>query len=503
MSTPLTALLSRTVRLSTRSAGTHLLRALLAGLVLLTLAMTSTASARFSAAGLYLLGTIAYWSAAFITLAGIGQFCSAITEEKEEQTIGLLRMAGLRPLALLLAKSSARFFDALMLFAVMLPFAMLAVTLGGVAVQQVLACAVALGSYIFLLANLGLVLSVLRPTTQAASGLMVLVLLATQVPPLMFWTVPGFAWLRDCTVWYRLSEILATGYGGDLFALQSVASLVGGVLLFGLALLLFERCVADDEAQAPPRLSARATARLRLFGMSRAPAGLRAVIWKDFHFACGGRAMALIKPVMMGLLIAGALAWYSLMGRGSVVEDGLHTIGVTTQFVALLWLVLEIAMHLSRLFAMEVRWQTLTGLLALPYSARELAYAKLGAALLALLPACGVLGLGILLAPSAFFTGAGEMLGNWGGWTTLAIVLFFWNACAWLSLVLRRGALIAAIGLVIGVQFVHSFVIMLMFSTIGRGGLELFQIIAILVYAVPAVVMHAAIARRMMSKGAQ
>ena len=104
-------------------------------------------SSRYGAAGLHLLSTLAFCSAGFITLAGLSLFSSVIAEEKEEQTIGLLRMAGLRPLAILFAKCGARLLDVMLLIGVLVPFALLAVTLGGVSATQVMACIVALGAY--------------------------------------------------------------------------------------------------------------------------------------------------------------------------------------------------------------------------------------------------------------------------------------------------------------------------------------------------------------------
>ncbi len=502
MSTPTTALLARTVRLSTRGWGTHATRMVLGVVVLFTLATTTTFSARFGAAGLHLLGSIAWWSALFITLAGIGLFCSAITEEKEEQTIGLLRMAGLRPVAILLAKSTARFYDAVMLFAILLPFTMLAVTLGGVSTTQVLAIAIALAAYIFLLANLGLLLSVLRPTTQSASGMMVLVLILFYVVPMFFWSYPLGRFINEATVWFRIQEILTTGYSGGVFSLQLWASLGLGIGAFVVSLLLFDRCVRDEDAQAPERMSVRANSRLRLFGVSRAPAGIAAVTWKDFHFGCGGRTMSMVKPLMMLSLVGiGFIIFQTAFGNLEI-----KNVGITIQLIALLCLVFEFAIHLSKIFAQEVRGETLTGLLSLPYSAAELTYAKLRAALLAMLPAMGVLVLGICMAPEEFFKGASEILKESGGWMVIFMIVFFWHACAYLSLTLRRSPLIAALGLVIGIQFLYwMFAAMVLFSSMGRSSSNenpaLF--VLMLIYAIPSIFMHAAIARRLVIKGAQ
>jgi hypothetical protein len=505
MSTPTTALLARTVRLSTRGWGTHATRMVLGVVVLFTLATTTTFSAFFGAAGLHLLGSIAWWSALFITLAGIGLFCSAITEEKEEQTIGLLRMAGLRPVAILLAKSTARFYDAVMLFAVLLPFTMLAVTLGGVSTTQVLAIAIALAAYIFLLANLGLLLSVLRPTTQSASGMMVLVLILFYVVPMFFWSYPLGRFINEATVWFRIQEILTTGYSGGVFSLQLWASLGLGIGAFVVSLLIFDRCVRDEDAQAPERMSVRANSRLRLFGVSRAPAGIAAVTWKDFHFGCGGRTMSMIKPLMMLTLVGVYFMVINIMGFSSQFAsvEAKH-VGISLQFIALLWLVFEFAIHLSKIFAQEVRGETLTGLLSLPYTAAELAYAKLRAALLAMLPAIGVLVLGICMAPDEFVKGASEMLTNTAGWMVIFMIVFFWHACAYLSLTLRRSPLIAALGLVIGIQFLYwMFAAMVLFSSMGRSSGDAAQFVLILIYAIPSIFMHTAIARRLVIKGAQ
>lgn len=503
MSAPMTALLARTVRISTRGAATHFARMLLGSLVLLTLATTATLSAMFGAAGLHLLANIVWWSAGFITLLGIGLFCSAITEEKEEQTIGLLRMAGLRPLAILLAKSTARFYDAVMLFAILMPFALLAVTLGGVSVMQVLACAIALAAYTFLLANMGLLMSVLRPTTTAASGLMALLLIVTHLVPWLFWSNPLGRILSESSIWHSLTVILSTGYSGGLVSLQTWTNVGGGVLFFVLSLLLFERCVHDDESQAPERQTVRANSRLRLFGMSRPTSGIAAVVWKDFHFGCGGRLMLLIKPLVLFAMI-GTVLYFS--HRFDSYFEWTH-IGVTAQFIALLWLVLEFALHLSRLFAQEVRWQTLTGLLSLPYSAGQLAYAKVRSALLAMLPTCGVLGLGIVLAPQEFFHGADSFLTSFAGWTTLAMVVFFWHTCAYLSLILRRSPFIAAIGVVLGIQFVFWMLISLfVFALFSRGGggsgMEAIQALQLVFFAVASFYMHVSVARRLVIKGA-
>ena len=91
------------------------------------------------APGLHFLQEMVWLNLVFITLAGLSYFASAITEEKEEMMLGLLRMTDLNPVAILLGKSTSRLVGALLLLLVQVPFVLLAVTLGGVGLLQIAA----------------------------------------------------------------------------------------------------------------------------------------------------------------------------------------------------------------------------------------------------------------------------------------------------------------------------------------------------------------------------
>ncbi len=112
------------------------------------------------APGLALFTTIANIDLVFITLAAIGFFATCITEEKEEGTLGLLRMTDLSPIAIVLGKFGGRLLTALLLILIQLPFTLLTITLGGVAPAQIEAAYIALLSYMVLLAGVGLLVSV-------------------------------------------------------------------------------------------------------------------------------------------------------------------------------------------------------------------------------------------------------------------------------------------------------------------------------------------------------
>src|SRR5262249_47455071 len=111
-----------------------------------------------------------------ISLAGISFFATAITEEKEEDTLGLLKMAGIDPVGILLGKSTSRLLGAALLLLVQFPFTLLAITLGGVTLGQVLAAYFSLTAYMVLLANVGLLCSVVFQRGGMASIITGLVL---------------------------------------------------------------------------------------------------------------------------------------------------------------------------------------------------------------------------------------------------------------------------------------------------------------------------------------
>lgn len=65
-------------------------------------------STSFGAPGLRFFHGISYLNLAFMTLLGLSFFSTSISEEKEEDTLGLMLMAGISPLGILIGKSGGR-----------------------------------------------------------------------------------------------------------------------------------------------------------------------------------------------------------------------------------------------------------------------------------------------------------------------------------------------------------------------------------------------------------
>src|SRR3954452_22659336 len=128
----LLALFARSVRELLRSRLSYLTCGAVIGLIFLLLLGAQAAATATSAPGLKFFHSVSYVVLGFITFAGVSYFATAITEEKEDVTLGLLRMTNLDPLAILLGKSTSRLSAALLMLAATFPFTLLAVTLGGI-----------------------------------------------------------------------------------------------------------------------------------------------------------------------------------------------------------------------------------------------------------------------------------------------------------------------------------------------------------------------------------
>ena len=178
------AMLHRAIRLDARLTRTHLFRLSFALLVYGALIYLQIISASLlGAPGLKLFATMTWLNLVLISLAGVSFFATAITEEKELDTLGLLKMAGIDPLGILLGKSTSRLLGTILLLLVQLPFTLLAITLGGVTLGQVLAAYCSLTAYMVLLANVGLLCSVMFRRGGTASGVTVLFLVAYFAAP--------------------------------------------------------------------------------------------------------------------------------------------------------------------------------------------------------------------------------------------------------------------------------------------------------------------------------
>lgn len=457
----LLALLMRALRMDARQMRSHLFRLAFVGFIYLCLLMATFQSVFLGAPGLQFFSQIAWLNAVFITCAGIGFFASAITEEKEEETIGLLQMAGLNHLGILLGKSTARLIQVMLLLIVQFPFMLLAVTLGGVTTHQLVAAYVDLLAYTILLANLALVCSVcFQRGGNAAGCTTILLVVYTMAPPLakfeivelqsMAWSkgiwwqaaiLTSLEWIQESCVFFQLAEVMTTGFAKPILTRQVISNSVAGLFCFGLAWLLFGPSVNRAVPGGATRgMLFKSTSRIRFLSPGRC--WWNPFIWKDFQFIGGGYALFVGKL----LAYSGLFALYTVISLypgnwwGLIFSD----VAKIYAFSMIGILVLEACLFASRIFHDEIRLQTMSSLLMLPRSIPYIGYSKLIGCLIGLLPATICLAIGALLLPGFYETQFLALAMEPSLWAAVMVALIFLHLIALLSLFVKWGALPAA-----------------------------------------------------------
>ena len=509
MTSPLLALFGRSLREDTRLKMTYFARVGLVLIILLFLLSVSSSFGWGNAPGLRFFGSVVFINFFFIVLAGFSHFAAAITEEKEEMTLGLLRMTNLNALSILLGKSTSRVVNALLLLVAQLPFTLLAISLGGVAVRQVIAAYCTLGAFIIFLANLALLASVIcRRTTGAAvfTGLTLFTFFA--VVPFLRWlamlpsylgmvTAPSPAVLALnqlatgvslASPINRLTAILGTGFSDHPLGVQVWSNLGLGLFCFLLAWAVFELFCNEQHEAAPPRsLVVRRTSALRRLGAGRV--WTRALAWKDFYFLTGGKGWMAVKFILYALLPA---IFIPLQRRWSS-SLSLKEFGYFVLWISFFIACFELAFIAASVFRQERQWKTLSSLAMLPMSMRQIAYQKLLGCLPSLLPALCYLALGLFCVRADF----GQISpSHWRSAEVTALIyavvqfILFLHIVAELSLYLRRGALPAAIA----IHFVWNMFAGIMMAVVSEGAMLFFLSLVCIVGIVAA---HAHIGRRL------
>ena len=457
MNSPLLALFVRSLREDARGRATYWTRGGLGCFLLVILFSFAASNNWTNAPGRSFFTGVIVFQLVAVTFVGLSYFTSAVAEEKEEQTLGLLRMTSLSPLSILLGKSTSRLCGALLLLAGQFPFTIFAVTLGGVSLRQIAAVYCTVGAFIFLLCNVALLGSVLaRRSAGAAVFCVAIIALLLGLGPLL-WTVPPlwrdflgigpeFDHMADvlwrATPIARLVEVLGTGYNGAATGWQVASNLALGVGCFLLAWAVFER-FCD---RAPESASATGTPQRKFFGisLSRPPRPWKdALLWKDFYFLCGGHAAVALRTLAYGC----ALIPFVFKSNGTLTQFNIFG-GLLSTVVPFVFSV-DVAIMGSRIFRTELRDQTLAALATLPFTVRQIAHRKMFACVLAAVP--GVLGtLAVqILGLNRFFSAQVRLSGMipmgpmlmakiFSSWVQTLLIV---HVIAWLSLYMKRGAL--------------------------------------------------------------
>lgn len=454
----------------------HLLRGGLAAVTTLVLYATLRRSYQANVSGLDLLSSLSecwYWC---LVLVGTQYFSAAVAEEKDEDTLSLLRMTGIRDATLLLGKSLPRLVSVLFLFVLSLPLVLLARTLGGVLAGHIAGLVIGYAAFAFCLCQAGLFAGTVCRTSQGAKSVTLVLWLLTEFAGDVLqlgglatrMTMGDGSWLapaarlsmsvgsevKTWSLWAATSEYLFAGDGELILQGQILWHLMVGVLLFGLSLLLFDRCSRRSSGAEPfvarPAGTAAVVSRgrkggTRRFGWTWSRPVNNALAWKSWQITFGGWMWYTIVAVGLPALCLSVLVLASFM-IGQTAPP--FAIGLTLLIVGAVGTAGLTLMLCGRVLSDEIRQQTLTTLCTLPCSHGSLVWSLIIGILPALtapLP-CVMTGFLILLSSGdfvqrEFLNGLAHpfcwLLISWGVNTLVLGVL--------LSLWLRTGGMLTAL----------------------------------------------------------
>lgn len=458
------ALIGRSLRTDARSRHAHLVRLGLLGLIYLALWIAIWQQRAFGAPGLRFFYGVGYLNLVVMTLLGISYFATSISEEKEEESLGLMMMAGISPLGILVGKAGGRLFQAAVLLILQYPFALLAITMGGVTQDQISAAFIALASYMVLLFGVGLVCSTVGASNRQAIGWTIVGLSTYVLVPLFAagarsalirvgmansgshsqWILILVDQVTQVSVFQRMDVILTTGFDESKLSLQVISNFALGGMLCLLAWPLFGTyALRPVTAVASRGMVGRSRGRMRWFAPGRA--WKNPFVWKDFYFVSGGLGMVATRFLFcIGLAVASMFTDFAVSGR-------LHADVSFYQLFLSLAVAIDAGRVMARSVQDEIREQTLPSLIMLPRSSVYVVYSKFAGALLGWLP-------GLLVdAIISVTTGEGWrnfdwILNNPLGFCVASYFILIPNLAAFLALFLRWGAVPLGVAVAVGIH---------------------------------------------------
>lgn len=395
-----------TLKMDSKSIYPHIIRAVFSFIMFFSISAAFVDAFGTSRTGLRFFETICYLNVLLITVSGVSYFVTAVTEEKDAGTFALLRLAGMTSLSITLGKSTSRLVSSLMLLVIQLPFTFLAITLGGILWQQIIASYIALAAWMILVANLALFCSVRCATSGRAAGLAAAILgLIFVLPNLIINGLAAFPAgfvpklisdslirvppaIGTIEIHERLRILLQTDSAVVFFGQQFWISVGIAIALFGISTLTLDFWSAPAEIAGPTEIAA-----IRRWSVGRS--WRMAVMWKEFLFFTGGRSFFIAKLLFGGVVFAGFIFWQNSFGDSRYFS--LHGDFAWATFLTFAGLLaIEVLLYASGCLFYEVRQATQSTLAAIPLSGTRILLEKAGGCSIALIPTVFWLGVTVL-----------------------------------------------------------------------------------------------------------
>ena len=309
-------------------------------------------------------------TAFFLTMTAIFGFSQTITEEKEDETLGLIRLADISPLSIILGKAAGILSEAALLIVIQFPFTIVAITLGGVSWSQVSAAYVALAAYLWLLAAIGIAASVLQPTGGKAARWTAIIVIAYVMPSLVLWC--GFwglgSWLPIITlicIPTRLLAITESGFQESAWCPSVAIGVIVGSLCLLASWFAFDRFALTESQDMGSHGAKPGPSR------SRRPWS-RPILWREYVFLTGGPRWTIVRVVVQVVIFFVVLETFRRSARTQYIGFTLAWSGI----VSGLFGILDGTWFASRLFRDEIRFRTWSSLVQTPYTLPQLALEK-------------------------------------------------------------------------------------------------------------------------------
>ncbi len=472
-------LIERQLREETQRWLPYALRVLVVIFILFVIALAQRQFDQFAAPGLKIFTQITYLNFAVLTILGLKHFTGALHMERASGTMDLLRLTRLTPFSILLGSSIGRLTGVMLLTGTQIPFACLAMTLGGLYPEQIITAYLALLGYAILLSQLCLLSSVLLASLRAAITTVLVILILFGFG---FWalnhmlhgliengwlltTMPAWghaiesvaAWCWFANPVPMLMDVFRPQFNEIWFG-QPLIHAALGLGCFALSWLSFERFITPVPGNAT-KVEAKRIARQSETGLDAKPRPSRfAVAWREFYFQLGG-LRSLFLPLAAAPVVMLVIGIYVKIDDFTATFS-FNKMGILCMAAGAVITFERLATGAAGMFRSEKDAGTLDILSLLPKPLLRIVGEKVFAIFVSSVSGQLLILWGALLsfdsvvrylvsAPTTVFA---------GGFALLAIAVVALSLITWVSLCLERGAKVIGIAAAAGAVVVLSWI---------------------------------------------